>query len=116
MVTDRVFAELVPRADRASPAVDTLLSATDISAMNAFTAMVPHESGDFAPSYDVQLYLAAAGDVWIAECDALPIATEAATLDALVRRVWEIAPEIAELNGHEGKLKLRFTLNTAAPA
>ena len=82
--------------------------------MNAFTAIVPERGGDFAPSYDVRLYLD--GETWIAESDALPLATEAATLDGLVRRVWEIAPEIAELNGHQGTLNLRFTLDTSAPA
>jgi hypothetical protein len=84
--------------------------------MNAFTAIVPDKRAAFGPSYDVNLYLDVAGDAWIAESDALPIATEAPTLDALVQRVWEIAPEIAELNGHRGRLKLRFILHTAAQA
>jgi hypothetical protein len=84
--------------------------------MNAFTALVPDKRGGFGPSYDVNLYLDPDGDCWIAESDALPVATEAPTLDALVQRVWEIAPEIAELNGHKGALKLRFILQTSAPA
>jgi hypothetical protein len=82
--------------------------------MNAFTAAVPDRSAGFGPCFDVNLYLDPEGDAWLAESDALPLATEAATLDALVRRVWEIAPEIADLNGHSGPLKLRFILNTAA--
>jgi hypothetical protein len=82
--------------------------------MNAFTAIIPDQRAGFGPSFDVNLYLDPDGDAWIAECDALPLATEAATLDALVKRVWEIAPEVAELNGFEGNLKLRFVLQTAA--
>ena len=82
--------------------------------MNAFTALVPDHSSEFGPSYDVTLYLDADGDAWIAESDALPLATEAASLDALVERVWQIAPEIADLNGHQGELKLRFLLHTSA--
>jgi hypothetical protein len=82
--------------------------------MHAFTALVPDQRASFGPTFDVNLYLDPEGDAWIAESDALPLATEAATLDALVQRVWEIAPEIAELNGHQGKLKLRFILHTAA--
>ncbi len=66
--------------------------------------------------YPVNLYLAPDADMWIAESDALPLATEAPTLDALIDRVWEIAPEIAELNGHKGKLNLRFELHTVASA
>jgi hypothetical protein len=60
--------------------------------MNVFTALVPDERGGFGPSYDVNLYLDPDGDSWIAESDASPVATEAPTLDALVQRVWEIAP------------------------
>jgi len=66
--------------------------------------------------YPVSLYLAPDADMWIAESDALPLATEAPTLDALIERVWEIAPEIAELNGHRGRLNLRFELHTVTPA
>jgi hypothetical protein len=66
--------------------------------------------------YPVSLYLGPDADMWIAESDALPLATEARTLDALIERVWEIAPEIAELNGHHGKLNLRFELHTVTPA
>jgi hypothetical protein len=31
-------------------------------------------------------------------------------------RVWQIAPEIAELNGHRGPLNLRFVVHTRARA
>ncbi len=84
--------------------------------MNAFTAILPDQRAGFGPSFDVNIYLDPGGDLWIAESDALPIATEAVTMDALVKRVWEITPEIAELNGHKGLLKLRFILNTSTPA
>lgn len=36
--------------------------------------------------------------IWIAENDDLGLVTEAKTYDALTERVWEIAPELAELN------------------
>ncbi|TDB57252.1 DUF1902 domain-containing protein [Photorhabdus khanii] len=38
-------------------------------------------------------------DVWIAECDELGLVTEAKSYDELTERVWEIAPELYELNG-----------------
>ncbi|WP_118984367.1 DUF1902 domain-containing protein [Photorhabdus sp. CRCIA-P01] len=37
-------------------------------------------------------------DVWIAECDELGLVTEAKSYDELTERVWEIAPELYELN------------------
>ena len=82
--------------------------------MNAFQAFGPDQRADGPPSFDVSLYRD--GDHWIAQSDALSIATEATTLDALIDRVWEIAPEVAALNGHRGALMLRFVLDTAMPA
>lgn len=94
--------------------IDTQGGAKETPGMNAFTAIEPERRGSFGPSFDVNLYQAEDGDRWIAEADALPIATEASSLDALIDRVWEIAPEIAALNGHTGPLNLRFLLLTAA--
>lgn len=37
--------------------------------------------------------------MWVAACDALSVATEAPTYDALTKRFWEIAPEVAAENG-----------------
>ncbi len=37
--------------------------------------------------------------MWVAACDALSVATEAPTYDALTERFWEIAPEVAAENG-----------------
>lgn len=51
------------------------------------------------------------GVAWMAECDALHLVTEAPTLDALVERVWQIAPEMAMENGlciPERRLRLSF--------
>ena len=84
--------------------------------MNAFTSLPADRPTNSGPSFDVNLYLDPDGDMWIAESDALPLATEAETLDRLLTRVWEIAPEIAELNGHAGALNLRFVIHTSAPA
>lgn len=38
-------------------------------------------------------------EMWIAECDELGLVTEAESYEALTARAWEIAPELAELNG-----------------
>ncbi len=83
--------------------------------MNTFVAFRPEVAAVAAAfEYPVNLYQAPDEDYWIAESDALPIATEAPTIGALMERVWEIAPEIAELNGHKGELKLSFILHTRA--
>ncbi|KMW72066.1 hypothetical protein TI10_17370 [Photorhabdus luminescens subsp. luminescens] len=37
-------------------------------------------------------------DMWIAECDELGLITEAKTYDKLIERVWEIVPELYEMN------------------
>lgn len=42
-----------------------------------------------------------ADGMWIAECDALGLVTEAKTYGELTARAWEIAPELAELNGFD---------------
>jgi hypothetical protein len=50
--------------------------------------------------------------VWWASNDDLPLTTEAPSLDQLMTRVMEIAPEIAEANGHVRRgehLKIHFT-------
>ena len=39
--------------------------------------------------------------IWTAECDVLGLVTEADTYEALIERVWLIAPELAELNNVE---------------
>ncbi|WP_340621042.1 DUF1902 domain-containing protein [Xenorhabdus siamensis] len=38
-------------------------------------------------------------DMWIAECDELGLVTEAKNYDELIDKVWEIAPELYEING-----------------
>jgi len=54
---------------------------------------------------------------WIAECDPLGIVTEAPSYEALIHRVWEIAPEMAELNHqpfNDTDTALRFQYDMAA--
>jgi hypothetical protein len=49
--------------------------------------------------------------MWIAECDALHLVTEAPSFDALVARVQEVAPECIEANAFPfplASLRLRF--------
>jgi hypothetical protein len=45
---------------------------------------------------------------YIAECEAIGLVTEEKTYEALVKRAWEIAPEIAEMNGIHEPLVLSF--------
>jgi hypothetical protein len=61
-------------------------------------------------------YDAQAG-VWLASNDQLPLTTEAPSLDQLVLRVMEIAPEIAEMNGLAARgdqVKIHFTTDRVA--
>jgi hypothetical protein len=58
-------------------------------------------------------------NVWVGVCDALPVATEAETYEALVQRVWSIAPEIAEANHPDvdvRTMRLRFEYEDCAQA
>lgn len=43
--------------------------------------------------------------MWIAECSALHLATEASSYEALIERVWMIAPEMFHENGLPGKIE-----------
>jgi hypothetical protein len=48
---------------------------------------------------------------FVAECDDLVFVTEAPTFEELTERVWAIAPEMAQENGHHiapHNLRLRF--------
>ncbi len=62
-----------------------------------------------APPFEVQV--TRDSGMWIAECHALGLVTEAESYEALVQRARQIAPELAELNGLEAdprRLRLRF--------
>ena len=55
--------------------------------------------------------------LWVASCDALHLVTEADSYDALRHRVWEVAPELAELNGVKVEpktMKLQFVMVESA--
>jgi hypothetical protein len=57
--------------------------------------------------------------LWIATCEDIPLATEATTLDALVARVADIAPEIAVMNGVaacERDVRLRLVIEVTPDA
>ncbi|MDR1310894.1 MAG: DUF1902 domain-containing protein [Burkholderiaceae bacterium] len=69
--------------------------------MSEFTVVVTYYSDD---------------DVWVAECDPLGIVTDERSYEALVKRVWEIAPEMAERNKattSPGRMKLSFVQHTS---
>jgi hypothetical protein len=44
-------------------------------------------------------------NVWVAYCEDLGLSTEADSYEDLTERVWEIAPELYEMNGYKGNLK-----------
>ena len=53
----------------------------------------------FRKPYIVNVVHDAEAGMWVASCDALFVATEAATFEALTSRVWLIVPEMIEANG-----------------
>jgi hypothetical protein len=55
------------------------------------------ESGANTSPYKVSYYRE--DQLWVAQCDALGLYTESATLEGLKARASLIAPELAELNG-----------------
>jgi len=81
--------------------------------MSAYATSRPESTTSAAP-FIVQVIHDPQAGCWIATNDELPVATEAATLEELIERVWEIAPEIAELNQIGGSLRLRFVVDTEA--
>ena len=46
--------------------------------------------------------------VWSAACDAIPIALESGSFDALVERVKVAAPELLSMNGKDPECLLHF--------
>jgi hypothetical protein len=79
--------------------------------MNAFTTIPPDSTTEGGTSYVVTIFHD--DDTWVGICDDIPLATEAPTIDALIERVWLIAPEIADLNGLSSRdMRLRFVLDT----
>jgi len=53
----------------------------------------------FSRPFDVNVCHDHEDKVWVAQCDALGLVTEAATYEELTERVWEIAPELYVMNG-----------------
>lgn len=66
----------------------------------------------FSRPFDVKVCHDHDENVWVAECDALGLVTEARTYEELTERVWQIAPELYEINGFGGniaRIRLSFT-------
>lgn len=81
--------------------------------MNAFTTIVPDAPQGTGPTFVVSVFQDADTHQWIGTSDDIPLATEAATIDELIERVWLIAPEVAELNGLSVRdMRLRFVMDT----
>ncbi|MCS3431622.1 DUF1902 domain-containing protein [Klebsiella sp. BIGb0407] len=53
----------------------------------------------FSRPFEVNIHHDHEENVWVAECDALGLVTEAGTYEELTERVWEIVPELYEING-----------------
>ncbi|EIY5102168.1 DUF1902 domain-containing protein [Klebsiella variicola] len=53
----------------------------------------------FSRPFDVNVCHDHEDNVWVAQCDALGLVTEAVTYEELTERVWEIAPELYIMNG-----------------
>ncbi|MEI6414303.1 MAG: DUF1902 domain-containing protein [Pseudomonadota bacterium] len=56
--------------------------------------------------------------IWVAECDALYLVTEAASFDEWVARVQEVAPDCIAANAFPiwpGSLRLRFEFEQGMP-
>ncbi|HFT1963394.1 TPA: DUF1902 domain-containing protein [Enterobacter ludwigii] len=53
----------------------------------------------FSRLFDVDVCHDHKDNVWVAQCDALSLVTEAATYEELTGRVWEIAPALYVMNG-----------------
>ncbi|ENY3730730.1 TPA: DUF1902 domain-containing protein [Enterobacter cloacae] len=53
----------------------------------------------FSRPFDVNVCHDHEDNVWVAQCDALGLVTEAATYEELTERVWEIAPQLYVMNG-----------------
>lgn len=84
-----------------------------ISLMDRMTS-VKNRLNRLSPPFIVNVFHQ---DMWIAECDDLGIATEASSYDELTEKVWEIAPELYEMNGFEGDpecIRLSFVHNQGA--
>ena len=75
---------------------------------NIVSFPLPRATFTFAVTHDAE------SGMWVAVCDDLCVATEAPTYEALVDRVWLMAPEMAMENGlniPEAHLRLLFQQN-----
>jgi len=54
------------------------------------------------------------GGIWIGECDALGLVTEAESFEELVNRAMAVTPELAEMNGL-GKEMIHLEFHYRAP-
>ena len=92
-----------------------------MSAFTANTLSAPKRAGARAKrrveraAFGVQVEFDPESGMWIGECDALDIVTEAPSLDALTERVWELVPDMIEINElgiDPDAVRLRFDLPT----
>jgi hypothetical protein len=60
---------------------------------------VIHAAFNRSAPYVAEVIFDAECGMWVATCEELSVTTEAPSYEALTTRFWEIAPEIAEMNG-----------------
>ncbi|EOL9123208.1 DUF1902 domain-containing protein [Enterobacter ludwigii] len=68
----------------------------------------------FSRLFDVDICHDHEDNIWVAQCDALSLVTEAATYEELTERVWVIAPELYVMNGlgsNPAHISLSFSLS-----
>jgi hypothetical protein len=69
---------------------------------------VIHAAFNRAVPYVAEVIFDAECGMWVATCEELSVTTEAASYEALTARVWEIAPDIAEMNGLARSMRSKF--------
>jgi hypothetical protein len=70
-----------------------------------------------AAPYMAEVVFDAESGIWVATCEELSVTTEAPSYEELTARVWEIAPEIAEMNGiifdSTARIQFRYVENAS---
>jgi hypothetical protein len=71
----------------------------------------------FPVTFNVNVIHDTEDGMWVASCDELYLSTEAISFEALVDRVWEVAPDCIEANGFDidpQALRLHFAFEQSA--
>jgi hypothetical protein len=90
------------------------INAFVLNTLKTALAAQAHQAADLLTPADntFVVEVSVSDGIWTAECDPLGLVTEAESYYALLERVWQIAPELAELNNlgvDANNLRLRFS-------